>query len=58
MENFYIPPQMKARLNFVLWKLETDGDRKPRKVPYSAHYHGRASTADSKTWATYDIDTQ
>ena len=28
MADFYIPPQMKKRNNFILWKLETDGKGK------------------------------
>ena len=45
MADFYIPPQMKQRSNFILWKLETDEKGKQRKIPYSALYNGRASTA-------------
>ena len=34
MADFYIPPQMKQRSNFILWKLETDEKGKQRKIPY------------------------
>ncbi len=40
MADFYIPPQMKKRSNFILWKLETDEKGKQRKIPYSALYNG------------------
>lgn len=54
MADFYIPPQMKQRNNFILWKLETDDKGKQRKIPYSALYDGKASTTNSRAWTTYD----
>ena len=54
MADFYIPPQMKQRSNFILWKLETDEKGKQRKIPYSALYNGRASTANSRAWTSYE----
>lgn len=53
-KDFYIPPQMKKRNNFILWKLEADDKGKSRKVPYSALYEGKASTTNCKTWTTYE----
>ena len=54
MADFYIPPQMKKRNNFILWKLETDDKGKQRKIPYSALYNGKASTTNGRTWTTYE----
>ena len=54
MADFYIPPQMKKRSNFILWKLETDEKGKQRKIPYSALYNGKASTTNSRAWTTYE----
>ena len=54
MADSYIPPQMKKRRNFILWKLETDEKGKQRKIPYSALDNGKASTTNSRAWTTYE----
>lgn len=54
MADFYIPPQMRQRSNFILWKLETDEKGKQRKIPYSALYNGKASTTNSRAWTSYE----
>ena len=54
MADFYIPPQMKNRSNFILWKLETDEKGKQRKIPYSDLYNGKVSTTNSRAWTTYE----
>lgn len=48
-----IPAEMKARVNWCLWRYETvEGSNKPTKVPY--HPNGRrASSTDPQTWASF-----
>ena len=48
MADFYIPPQMKKRSNFILWKLETDEKGKQRKIPYSALYNGAITRSEER----------
>ena len=47
------PETMRTLPNWVLWKLETVGGRLS-KIPYSALYHGRASSTNPDTWTTFD----
>lgn len=54
MTDFYIPPQMRKRNNFILWKLEMGDKGKQCKIPYSALYDGKASTTNSRAWTTYE----
>ena len=51
----FFPDYMRTLPNWVLWKLETAGERKTTtKVPYSALYHGRASSTNPKTWTSFE----
>ena len=48
-----IPPELAARPQWVVWKLETPAGRdKQTKVPYDARTGGKAASTDSATWAT------
>ncbi len=49
----FFPKSMRALPNWVLWKLETVNGRQT-KVPYSALYHGKASSTNPKTWTTFE----
>ena len=49
----YYPTQLKSLPNWVLWRLE-DVEGRQTKVPYSALYHGKASSTNPKTWTTYE----
>src|SRR5579862_9142544 len=50
------PEELKALPNWVIWRMETVGDR-PTKVPYQTRRQNRefvkARTNDPVTWATY-----
>ena len=47
------PKTMKSLPNWILWKLETIKGRLS-KIPYSALYHGRASSTNPETWTTFE----
>ena len=49
----FIPTYFLERSIWVLWRLEEVKGRKT-KVPYSAHYAGRASSTKKDTWASYN----
>lgn len=49
----FFPNTMQTLPNWVLWRLETVNGRQT-KVPYSALYHGRASSTNPKTWADFE----
>src|SRR6476620_5363594 len=50
-----LPEELRARRQFVLWKLEYIAARaKPSKVPYiPSETERRASPVDSRTWGTF-----
>jgi len=49
-----IPVSMKDYNNWVIWKVESNGNGRPTKVPYQSRYpKKRASSTDSNTWSTY-----
>src|SRR5690349_11162730 len=51
-----IPAELKALPQFVVWKLQArPGATKSTKVPYNAKTGRAASSADSQTWATFDV---
>lgn len=50
----YIPYSLRELRVWCLWRLEEDENGRKTKVPYSALYNGRASSANSKTWSTYE----
>lgn len=52
--SFY-PGGLKALPVWVLWKKELNKYGKLTKVPYSAHYNGRASTKSPESWSNYDL---
>jgi putative DNA primase/helicase len=47
-----IPREFKDFDHWVVWRLE-ERDGEPTKVPYSARTGKRASSTDSRTWATF-----
>lgn len=49
----FVPKTMQRAKRWAIWRYEDTGDSKPRKVPYSAYYDGRASTTNLKAWAYY-----
>lgn len=58
-----IPQEMKEIPNWVLWKSIPNGDKKPRKVPYSIkkrydekneEYNKSASATDNTNWLTFE----
>ena len=51
-ESAKYPKTMQSLPNWVLWKLETVNGRLA-KIPYSALYHGRASSTNPQTWTTF-----
>ena len=48
-----LPEEMKAYPNFLVWRLEDRGGKKPSKVPYSPHV-GPGKVNDKSTWGTFD----
>ena len=48
-----IPPDMKARRQWIVWCYEDHGRPKPAKVPYYPTTKKRASSTDPSTWGTY-----
>jgi len=48
-----IPEELRRRPQWVVWKLETRGD-KLTKIPYIAGGVGKASSTDSETWRTFE----
>ncbi len=49
-----VPHEMKTFVHWVVWKAVPKGDGKLDKVPYDPKTGRRASTTDSRTWATFD----
>lgn len=49
-----IPEELKARPQWVVWKLETR-DGKPTKVPYASGTGRRASVTDLMTWSAFEV---
>lgn len=49
----FFPESMRTLPNWILWKLETVNGH-ITKVPYSALYHGRASSTNPKTWTAFE----
>ena len=52
--NRYYPETLKRFPIWTLWRLETDKNNRPTKVPYSPLYDGRASSTNPNTWGTFD----
>jgi primase-polymerase (primpol)-like protein len=52
-----IPEEMRRRPQWVVWKLETRGD-KLTKIPYIGGGVGKASSTDSETWRTFEEAAQ
>ncbi len=52
-----IPEEMRRRPQWVVWKLETRGD-KLTKIPYIAGGVGKAKSTDSETWRTFEEAVQ
>jgi hypothetical protein len=48
-----IPAEMKKYNQWVVWKLEDNGGKKPTKIPYSITGQ-KASVTNPNTWATFD----
>jgi len=49
-----IPSQLRAREQWVVWRIEQRGG-KPTKVPYqAAHPQAKAKPDDSRTWGTFE----
>lgn len=49
-----IPDEMKDYHQFVCWRYEERGEKKPAKVPYSPRTGRMASVTDPSTWCNYD----
>ena len=47
-----IPKEMKSFDHWIVWRLE-ERDGKPTKIPYNPRTDSRASSTDSRTWATF-----
>lgn len=47
-----IPYRMQQCPNWIVWKLEGRGEKKPTKIPYSV-YGSRADVTKPNTWATF-----
>lgn len=45
---FFVPQTMKNKKRWVLWRLEDD-----KKLPFSAHYDGLASSTRANTWSYF-----
>lgn len=50
----YYPKSLKPFPIWALWRLEPGKNDRLTKVPYSPHYDGRASSANPRTWGTFD----
>jgi len=49
-----IPPSMKGLNNWVVWKVESNGNGRPTKVPYQSKHPGKkAKSTDQTTWSSY-----
>jgi len=48
-----IPTVLRERPNWLLWRVETCGDRKNAKIPYTIT-GAKASVSDPETWASFD----
>ena len=48
-----IPHKMRVYRNWIVWRLEDKGRKKPTKVPYCV-YGGPAKVNDPRTWSTFD----
>lgn len=49
----FFPKSMRTLPNWILWKLETINGRQT-KVPYSALYHGKASSTNPHSWTSFE----
>lgn len=49
----FVPKTLQRAKRWAVWRYEDNGSAKPQKVPYSAYYNGKASTANLKAWAYY-----
>lgn len=53
-----IPSEMRAYRQWIVWRLEINADDpegKPRKVPYSPHFHNtKASVTNPDTWSSFE----
>jgi len=53
-----IPPELKARTQWVVWRYELRRDKKGQdkwtKVPYGPHTLGKAKADDPRTWCFFD----
>lgn len=49
-----IPNEMRTYPQWVMWRYEDAGSKKPTKVPYSARSGRLASVTDPNTWCTFD----
>lgn len=49
-----IPAELRARRQWVVWRLVKRDDGKGTKVPYRADGSGKASSTDPSTWSTFD----
>lgn len=48
-----IPHKIRAYRNWIVWRLEEKGQKKPTKIPYCV-YGGPAKVNEARTWATFD----
>ena len=51
-DKYFVPRELKIRPNWVLWKLEKQGERLT-KIPYQKDGFNHASSTNSRTWCTY-----
>lgn len=50
-----IPQELQARRQWVIWREEDRGGKKPTKVPYCAMFPGqKASSSNPNTWASFE----
>lgn len=53
------PAELSSRSMWLMWKLEPNGDKKPRKVPYYAHggrrFGAQGTPEDRAQLVTFDV---
>lgn len=49
-----IPQEMRAYNQWIVWRLEDIGAKKPTKVPYSPRTGKHADVTDASTWSSYE----
>lgn len=54
MTDHFYPDSLKRLPIWGLWRIERNEKGKPTKVPYSAHYNGRASSTNPDAWGNFD----